>query len=391
MLYKIIRSAFPVTGQCLYLDTAYVGPPPRPVTEASAIFQKRLSHGSAGRIEDWLEEMMKVRALAARLIGAAPEEVALTPNTTTGTALVAGTARLGPGDSIVLDDLDFSSNTLVWLSRARKTGAETRIAASADGQIPLTAYERLVDSRTRVLSTSLVSHANGHVADVRRLSSLAHAYGALLHVDASQAVGALKVDVKAMGIDTMAFGAYKWLLGPMGLAFFYARRELVRELEPLFPGWMHVRAWSGDANAPAVSVYEDARKFETASLPFGAVLELRAALEFLESIGMEEIESRVLSLSSRLRTGLLQLGVEIKTPPSSRSGITTFSVPDSSELAAMLARNKVVVSMGRDRIRVSPHFFNSEDEVDTFVSLIGAWLCGLASGTRHKDSLPEQT
>ena len=284
-----IRSDFPVTKQVIYLDTAYDGPYPLPVLEAGREFLERRARGAGGRVQDWLQVLEQAKVLLADLINARPGELAITTNTTQGTNIVATSLRFEPGDNVVWDDLSYPSNAVVWRSLESSRGVENRVLKNVGGAVSLAEYEKAVDGRTRIISVSQVSHRNGFVYDVKGLADLAHAHGAYLHVDGIQAVGAIAVDVKSAGIDFYTSGVYKWLLGPMGLAFFYVREELLPELEPVFRGFLQVEKWADDAHLLPQAFYETARKFETATVHFQGAFELKAALDYLNGVGMDRI------------------------------------------------------------------------------------------------------
>jgi len=390
-----IRSDFPVTREMTYLDTAYDSPYPLPVLRQAQAFLEARTNGTAGRTSDWADVMDQSRRLIAELINAKPAEISITTNTTEGTNVVATSLRLEPGDNVVWDDLDYPSNIVVWLNQERARGVENRVVENKGGMLHLADFERVVDTKTKVISISHVSDRNGYVHDLRALADLAHAHGAYIHVDGSQAVGAIQVDVKSAGIDFLTCGAYKWLLGPIGLAFFYVREELLPVLEPVFGGWRQVKEWQPYPPYPLRlyprEFYSSARKFEYATVHFQGVFELKAALDYIRGIGMDKIEEQVLRLSSRLWKGLKYLGSELTTPPETRSGIVTSVVNDGQKTFQLLRENKIVASVkpvddpreyvARDKklagsappgsyLRISPHFFNTEEEIDHLLSVL---------------------
>jgi cysteine desulfurase/selenocysteine lyase len=367
---KEVRSDFPVTRELTYLDTAYYGPYPLPVLQAGKDFLDRRSRGVAGRVREWLEVRDQVRATLAQLINAKPSEVAITTNTTEGTNIVATSLSLGRGDNVVWHDLDYPSNAAVWLNQERASGVENRVVKSKGGIPHLADFESAVDNRTKVISISYVSYRNGYMYDVEGLADLAHAHGAYLHVDAIQAIGAIRVDVKNAGIDFLTCGTYKWLLGPIGLAFFYVREELLPDLEPVFGGELQVKTWAGDSPLYPSELYRNARKFESATVHFQGVYELRAALDYINRIGMDKVEEQVLRLSSKVWKGLKDLGSELFTPPETRSGIVTCIVNDGQKTAQLLADNRIVVTVRGNEMRISPHFFNTEEEVDRLLGIM---------------------
>ena len=366
-----IRSDFPVTKEVIYLDTAYDGPYPLPVLEAGQEFLDRRARGIGGRVQDWLHVLGQAKDDLAGMIGANPGEVAITTNTTQGTNIVATSLGFEPGDNVVWDDLSYPSNAVVWRSLERSKGVENRFLKNRGGVVSLADYERVVDDKTKIISVSHASHRNGYVYDVNGLADLAHAHGAYLHVDGIQAVGAIGVDVKSSGIDFYTSGVYKWLLGPMGLAFFYVREELLPQLEPVFRGFLQVKKYGDDAHLLPVEFYETARKFETATVHFQGAFELKAALDYLNGVGMDRIEEQVLRLSSRVWQGMKDLGLELFTPPGPRSGIVTCVVDDGPAVGRLLKEKGIVASINVGKeLRISPHFFNTEEEIDQLLSVL---------------------
>jgi selenocysteine lyase/cysteine desulfurase len=371
-----IRAGFPVAQDLAYLDTAYDGPYPLPVLKAGTDFLERRSKGTAGRVGDWLGVMGEVRGKVAELINAKPHEVAITTSTTQGTNLVATSLPFGPGDNVVWGSQSYPSNGLVWLAQEKRTGLENRIIEDEHGALRVSDFVPVVDEHTKVISVSHVSYSNGHVVDLRGLADLAHRQGAYLHVDAIQAVGAIRVDVKETDVDFLTCGTYKWLLGPLGLAFFYVKEELLQNMMPVFAGEMQAKAWSDplqeftQGEFPA-ELHETASKFEYATVHFQGLFELRAALDYILGIGVDRIEEQVLKLSSKLWTGLHDLGFEMRTPPGTQSGIVTCVVADAEKVDGLLRENRIVASLkSGNRLRVSPHFFNTELEIDHLLSVM---------------------
>jgi len=370
-----IRSDFPVTREVNYLDTAYDGPYPLPVLEAGRGFLDRRARGVGGRVQDWLQVLEQARNDLAAMINAKPEEVAITTNTTQGTNIVATSLAFEPGDSVVWDDLSYPSNAVVWGSLETSRGIENRILKNEGGSVSLADYEQAVDDRTKIISVSHVAHRNGYVYDLKGLADLAHAHGAYLHVDGIQAVGAIGVDVKSSGVDFYTSGVYKWLLGPMGLAFFYVREELLPELESVYRGFLQVKEYADDAHLLPVAYYETARKFETATVHFMGAFELKAALDYLNRVGMDKIEKQVLRLSSRVWRGMKDMGLTLFTPPESRSGIVSCVLDDGEKVGRLLKDNGIVASINVGKeLRISPHFFNTEEEIDHLLSVLETGL-----------------
>jgi cysteine desulfurase/selenocysteine lyase len=367
-----VRSDFPVTQESVYLDTAYVSPTPLPVLNAGRAFLDCRSLGTAGRVEHWLGVMDEVRGSVGRLINASPTEIAFTTNTSDGTNFVAASVTTGPGGNVVIDDLDYPSNSAIWHATCRARNAEIRIVKARNGAATVEDFADFVDDDTAAISISHVSHRNGYRHDLHGLAELAHAHGAYLHVDGSQAIGALQLDVKACNVDFLTCGAYKWQLGPLGLAFFYVRGELLPVVESTKYGWMRVKTWTDTAHIVPQGLHESARKFESATVHFQGVFELKEAMNYIHSVGIETIERQVLRLSARLYQGLADLGFTIRTPPGEQSGIVTCQIDNSEKLERVLSEKRVVTTVRPSEMRISPHFFNTDDEIDTLLNVMEA-------------------
>jgi selenocysteine lyase/cysteine desulfurase len=353
---EFFREEFPALDRITFLNTAFCSPVARSVYEANWLFlDERLAMPDAMR--SWDETTEETRGLVARLIGAEAGEIAFATAAAMGANIVAEGLSLGPGDNVVLDDLAYPTDTLVWRRRAEERGFEARTVGNVDGAVPLEAMADAVDEHTRLIAVSEVSYINGFRHELRKLADLAHRHGAYLLSDSTQSVGAVRLKVRDVDVDFVTCGAYKWLLGPIGLAFFYIKTELQERLPPLAYGWKQISKYvysQDQTRAPDVercSFFDDARRYEFASLNIQGMYELRAALQLVERIGPEWIEQRTLNLNRELRSKLLQHGFELFTPFGSDSGITTYFA----------------------QIRVSPHFYNTREEIDLFVSRLVQW------------------
>jgi cysteine desulfurase/selenocysteine lyase len=367
-----VRSDFPVLKDSIFLDCAYTGPLSLPVMRAGQDFLERRSRGLARNVEELCAAADGVRATVAELIHAKPTEIAFLTNTSEGTNIIATGLGLRQGDNVVTDDLDHVTNNLVWQDQQRRCGVENRVVHNREGIAPLVDFEPLADRRTRVISISHVSHRSGYRHDLRAMADLAHAHGALLHVDAAQSLGAVQLDVKGSGVDSLTCGTYKWLLGPLGLAVFYVREDLLPRLQPPFQGWMQVKEWDDSLHYVARQLFETARKYETGTMHFQGIYELGAALNYLKAIGMNHVEKQVLLLSLELRRGLENLGFHLITPPETQSGIVSCHIEHGREMARLLESNRIIASVGQARMRFSPHFFNTVDDISRVIGVLAS-------------------
>lgn len=364
-----VRADFPVTSERgVYLDTAYIGPTPQVVADAGTTFlQAKCSRPIS--LPDMQAKADQVRAQFARLINASPDEVGLLSATSEGENLVAGALDLKPGDNVVIDELHYQTEFVLFRQLEQRRGIELRIARHTRGAVTATDFEPLVNRRTRLLSVALVSHQNGFRHDLKPLADLAHAHGAWLYTDAIQAMGAIAIDVRATGVDALCSGTYKWLHAGFGVAPFYVRRELVDRFTLDRWGALHV-----ERTRPGYhyDIFQTARKFEYATLAFGAVYQLAAAMDYLEKIGIARIEAHTSTLALRLQRGLRERGLDVLTPQDTRSPIVAFRVRGDAAAARQIVQSadvKVSFRENGSQIRVSPALFNTEQDVDRVLAL----------------------
>lgn len=363
-----IRKQFPLTDEWVYLNAAGASPQPLVVDAAARRF---LDHHNLHAPDDmgfFMDRQEEVRLMVADLIHAQPSEVAFTMCTGDGPNIVANALDLGPGDNVVMDDLDYPTNFLVWWDYERRKGVEVRIVKNEGGAVPTSRFAEAVDEHTRVIAVSHASHANGFLQDLKSLADLAHAHNAYLLVDAIQTIGSIQVDVKALDVDFLTCASYKWLLGPRGLAFFYVKEALLDRIRPDRRGWMQIE--KGFYDLPNRIMYTDAHKFEYGMLNYLGFFQLGAALEFINEIGMVNIEKQVLSLSSKLYRELSERGLNIFTPPGNKSGVVSFFARNGVEIGDNLEAKKIFVTGRPGYVRVAPHFFNLEKEIDVLADAL---------------------
>ena len=372
-----LRSRFPITSTHTYLNHAGMCAPPRESARAAA----DLAHlHSATADLRWLERNRRfeeVRALAARLMGAArPEEVAFLGNTSDALSVVAAGLDWREGDNIVGAEGEYPSNVYPWLALGRQ-GVEYRTAKERGGRIDPQELVDRMDDRTRVLALSWVQFATGDRADLAALGAECRRRDVLFVVDAIQGLGVLRLDVEAAGVDVVASGTHKWLLGPEGLGLLYISDRVVERIRPLRAGWRSVEDMF-EWGKIDLTWNDGAKRHEPGTLPALAILALGASLELLHEVGPERIEERALALARRAAEGLAERGFEllrggreIDAPAQERSSIVTAVHPkvEAREIEAALKERGIVAAARVGRFRVSPHFYNTEAEIDR---LLGA-------------------
>jgi selenocysteine lyase/cysteine desulfurase len=357
----------------IFLNHAETSPMMKPVASAmkSYLDEKFQARDTARFIEQGCP-----RALLARLIGASEHEICYAPNTSYGINVAANSLPIQSGRNVVLWEFDFPGNLYPWL-RQRSRGAQIRWAKLGNGTIDTQVLEEEVDDRTVVVAISHVNWVNGFRTNLREISEMLHKRGALLFVDATQSAGAMQIDVKRMGIDILACAFYKWLMGPSGAGFLYVREDLVEKLEPSFLGWNAVKNTGPPSylfNPREIVLQDHARRYLMGSLSPIPFLGAGVALGMLLDAGIEAIEGRILDLTDRLIEGASRIGVEVVSPRARerRGGIVNLETPRPEEVCARLLKKGMWVSprsqVGIGGIRVSPHFYNTEREIDLFLS-----------------------
>jgi selenocysteine lyase/cysteine desulfurase len=367
-----VRRDFPVVGNGLYLNSAYITPVPLPVAEAARAFAERKASKPIP-LDEMLARTNEVRQKVARLIGAETREIAFLYATSEGENILAASLGLKAGDNIVVDELHYNTTFVLYRQLEQTRGIELRIVKHHDGSVTAADFERLVDGRTRLLSVAWVSHQNGFRHEMRPLADLAHAHGALFYTDAVQALGMFPVDVRAAGVDCLTSGTYKWLLGGFGVAPFFIRGELVERVALDRFGELHVEHELDDHH---YQIYRTARKFEYATLAFAEIYQLGAALDYLERVGVDRVEAHGVALARDLRDGLASLGFRIFTPAANRSSIVSFHLDhDPARARETLERAGVQVSFRENgtQVRVSPALFNTPDEIRRFLDAAKAF------------------
>jgi len=345
-----------------YLNSAYITPSPTPVVMAASDFLKSKSVSPVS-LGEMLAEVDRTRGNFAQLIHAEAQEVGVLFSTSDGENIVTRALDLRQGDNVVVDDLHYETTYLLYQQLAETHGVELRVVRNQDGAASTAAFEEYVDDKTRLVSVSWVSHQNGYRHDLKALSELAHAHGAYLYADAIQGVGMLDLDVVDVGIDFLTAGTYKWLLGGYGVAPFFVRSELLPLVKPDRFGSLHIEETLPDFR---YRIYDDGRKYGYATMSFGAVYQLNAALEYLARVGIDRIEAHTVGLAQELQQGLRAQGYRVLTPVGNQSAIVAFAHDrPPTHVADVLAESKVHVSLREEgtQIRAGVALFNTEEDI----------------------------
>lgn len=357
-----VRQDFPILDDGrVYVDSAYIAPCPRQVVAAGAAFFQAKSQRPL-TVGELLAKTNAVGAQFAQLVNASPDEVGFVFATSEGENTVANNVPMATGDNVVVDSLHYEGALVAYRELERRRGIQLRIVEHRNGLITPDDIASRVDARTRLVAVSYVSSVNGLRHDVRALADIAHSHGALLHVDAIQALGMFPVDVRADDMDFLCSGTYKWLLAGFGVAPFYIKRSLLDRVPADRFGAFQIVSQTPDHHFQLTA---SAKRYDYATLPFAEIHQLGAALEYLQRVGVPRIETHVLGLARRFEQGLLNQGYSLFTPQGNRASVVCFYTkkPQADVRAAFTAR-RIDATVRQDHVRVSFALFNTVDDVD---------------------------
>jgi selenocysteine lyase/cysteine desulfurase len=355
-----VRADFPVTAERVYLNSAFIAPVHRAVIDAGRSYIEAKASGSM-QLGALRASCDAVRQQFARLINASPDEIGLLFSTGDGENVLANGVGLKPGDNVVVDDLHYNTEFVLYRALEASRGIELRIVKNRDGVVTARDFEPHIDKRTRIVSVAWVSNQNGFRHDMRPIADLAHAHGALFYADAVQAAGMIQLDVRAAGVDALCSGSYKWLMSEFGVAPFFVNRDVVDRLQSDRIGEFSVAKTDPDYHYQLVTT---AKKFEGTSRSFGAVAQLQASLAYLEKVGIARIEGHTVGLAQQLYDGLVKQGYRMFTPPGNRSSIVTFYAGKPvDDFRTAFKKTNIEVTLRGGQVRVAPALFNTSDEI----------------------------
>jgi len=365
------RDEFPVLAHKTYLISASLGPVSR---RSKAYLAEYLdAWGTKGAPDHvWFEDIFpRMRALKASfsaLAGCDPGEVALTTNISIALSTIASSLDLsGQRRTVILSELDFPTDGHVWIAWARKTGAEITWLRSADGlTIPIEEYERAIDDRTALVMVNRVLYRSSAIVDAKAVCAIARHRGALSFVDDYHGLGILPLDLHDLGCDVYAAGVLKWMLGGPGLAFLYARRELLPSLEPAVTGWFGTRE-PMSFDTEHLEYHPTARRLEHGTPPAPVFFLAQGGIDIISEVGPAEIRARQGGLTDHVIARADEAGLEVRTPRDRdlRGGVVNVKVgPEAEKICHELLARDVCTDYRGDGLRISPHFFNTEDDID---------------------------
>jgi cysteine desulfurase / selenocysteine lyase len=373
-LAAIRAQEFPWTVETTYLNNASIGPLPERTRLVLEAFNRKRAAPFQLPDRELFASMAESRRLAAEIIGATAEEIGLTINTGFGLSLAARALPLRPGDIVLTSDREFPANVYPWML-LKDSGITLELTPTTEEGWPDEArmLERLRDPRVRVLAISLVQFSNGYTVDLAQLSDATRASGTYLVVDAIQGVGQVPLDLRKTPVDVLACGAQKWLLSPWGSGFVYVRRELIHELRPAVTGWM---AFEGTDDFTRLTEYNDtlrgdARRFELITLPYQDFAGMNASVRLLLDVGIPAIAGHLRALHAPVLEWAARSGVRVVSPVGDNgSGILCIAPADVGSAFRALKAARVICGMREGAIRLSPHLYNTPDEMERVVDIL---------------------
>lgn len=359
-----IRKLFPITKRYIYLDHSAVAPLSLRAVEASNNFLKEASIKAGFAYEEWVGKIEKVRENFAKLIRSDAEEIAFVRNTSHGISLVSSGINWKRGDTVIIYEKEFPSNVYPWIN-LESLGVKVKFIKSERTEITLDDIMELSDASTRLVSISSVQFTTGFRADIETIGKFCRKNNILFFVDCIQSLGIIPIDVKQCNIDFLAADGHKWMLSPEGTGIFYCNREVINRIEPPLIGWKTVINEYEYENID-LSLKPSALKFEEGSLPVVGILALGASLELLMEIGIENINNEIYRLGDLIIEEAKSREFHLITPrdKNKRGGAITFSGSfDPYRLKLKLKDKNILVNVRGGGLRVSPHFYNTDEEI----------------------------
>ena len=375
------RSEFPILAERTYLISASLGPLS---VRTRAAAQEHLDLWSRyGPEELWMDhalpKLQEGRELFGRMIGAGADEMAVIPSISAGLSSFASCLNYDVRSKIVLSDMDFPTNHYVWRAQQAR-GAKLEVVRSPDGIcLPAETIIDAIDEQTAVVNLNRVLFESSWIMDLPPIVEAAHAAGALVVVDDFHGAGIVPIDVHASGIDVYMAGVLKWLMGGQGLAYLYCRKDLIGDLEPKVVGWFGTKE-PFDFDRSGLDLRDDARRFETGTYALPQAWTAAAGLEMVLEVGVDNIRARNQELTRAIIERAGSAGLELLSPVEDdrRGGLVRLRVPGGVQAAKdvlqALFDENVVLDQRGDALRISPHFFNNEADLDLAFAQLGKVL-----------------
>jgi len=369
-----LRALFPVTERAIYLNHAAVSAPPVPTINAIQSQLADVSQNGSVNFRNWIAVKENARQIVARMLGALPEQVAFTRNTSDGLSTVANGLGWRPGDNLVTFRNEFPSNIYPWLRVRDAFGVEVRMCEERNGRIDLDELIALIDYKTRIVAVSQIQFASGFRADLERIGRAARSHDALLVVDVIQALGVVPIDVQSELVDVAAAACHKWLLTPEGVGLLYLSERARERIQPTLVGWTSV------PNPEDYSNFEQGWNkgtlaWETGTGPVALIHGLEASLKLLDEVGISRIQAHLETLTDHLCERLRDTQYETVSSRSAGEKSQIVCIRHTAGLSSMdlythLRKRNIITAPRGDRLRISPHLYNTMEEMDQLVKAL---------------------
>ncbi|HEY5884837.1 MAG TPA: aminotransferase class V-fold PLP-dependent enzyme [Pyrinomonadaceae bacterium] len=369
-----LRALFPVTARFNYLNHAAVSAPPSPTINAIQLYLADVSENGSINFKDWLATKERTRRLLAGLLGARPEQVAFMRNTSDGLSTVANGLKWHPGNNLVTFRNEFPSNIYPWLRLRDAFNVEVRMCEERGGRVDLDELISLIDDQTRVVAISHVQYASGFRADLQRLGRAARARDALLVVDVIQSLGVVPVNVDDDLVDVAAGACHKWLLTPEGVGYLYLSDRARTRIQPTLVGWVSVPN-PDDYNNFEQGWNSGTLAWETGTGATGLIHGLEENLKLLTQVGIGNIKAYLDELTDHLCDRLQDSSYEIVSSRRAEEKSQTVCIRSRSGFTPMhlyshLKKQNIITAPRGDRLRISPHFYNTAGEIDHLIDAL---------------------
>ena len=367
------RQEFPILSRKTYLNSCSLGALSRRAEARITQFHDDWhNYGASAWYEIWLGRIEELRTRVAHMLGVAAADVAITHSTSTALSSIASAVDYSRRNKVVVAELDFPTLAYQWLSRP---DVEVVRVPSDDGAtITIERFAEAIDERTAFVATSHVFYATGAIQNLRAIGDIAHANGALFLVDAYQGIGQIPTDLGTSNVDIYVAGPLKWMLGGPGLAYLYVRPELVQQLRPRMAGWFGAHNQFGfDIND--FEFRDDARRFELGTPALHMVHSALGGQEIIDEVTVPRIRERNEYLAERLLDRARSEGFTIRCAPhpGDRSAIVMIALDDPKAAVDHLASRGIIIDHRPGHVRVSPHFYNIEAEIELVIQELIAW------------------
>jgi selenocysteine lyase/cysteine desulfurase len=369
--YSGFRKRFPIFREKIYLNSCSQGALSDDVESALNEFT-RSWHQQGSPWDHWIEVQEDLRREFASMIGAAPDEVAITFAASTAISSVASALDFGRRPNVLLGELEFPTMSHIWLAQIPR-GARITWVPSRDGTNKPEDYRARADSQTLIIPATHVCFRNGFRNDAAGIARAAHDAGAYFMLDDYQSCGTRPIDVRELQADFYVAGALKYLLGTAGVGFLFAKRELIETLHPTMTGWFAQSepfAFDSMHHCPA----SNAARFQSGTPPVMAVYAALAGVRLLRNLGLAKVELRIAELTRRFITGAAARGWKLKTPPDSTGPLVVIESTDAARLVNELAKQGIIVSSRNNGLRVSFHAYNTPGDIDVIFEALGRLL-----------------